>query len=179
MFEHSKKQKKRILCTLLLFCSLAGEPSSSGFIVAQAPHDPHHHLRLSDVREQVQPDVEIAEVILDRSVSKQNIVQSRDGRHEAFTSHHPNQSATFRVHFRERGTRKVYEVRGLPLPHRPFSDLAWANNRTLIFDRWSQPHYGIHYAIDVRRKKLVRASAFPDEIYLEQLNPKARRHNAQ
>ena len=34
------------------------------------------------------------------------------------------------------------------------------NNRTLVFDRWSQPHYGIHSVVDVRRKKLVMASAF-------------------
>ena len=180
MFEHSEKQKKCIiLCTVLLLCSLTGEPISSVSIVAQATHDAHRHLRLSEVTEQVLPVVEIAEVILDRSLSKENIAQSRDGRYEAFTSPHPDQSASFRIYFRERGTRKVYEVRGLPLPHRPFSDLAWANNRTLVFDRWSQPHYGIHYAVNVRRKKLVRASAFPDEIYLEQQNPKARRHNGQ
>ena len=67
--------------------------------------------------------MEIAEVILDKSVSKKSLAQTRDGRYEAFASHHPDQAASFRVYFMERGTGKVYEVRGLPLPHRPFSAL--------------------------------------------------------
>ena len=119
------------------------------------------------------PKVEIAEVTLDKSVSRENVARSWDGRYEAFTTYHPDQSPSFRIYFAQRGTGRVYEVRGLPLPHRPFSDLAWVNNRTLAFDRWSQPHYGIHYAVNVKGKKLMRASAFPDEFYIEQQKPKA------
>jgi hypothetical protein len=124
--------------------------------------------------EQVLPGVEIAEVTLEKIVSKENLVLSRDGRYEAFTSYHPYQSPSFRIYFVERQIARVYEVRGLPLLHRPFTHLLWVNNRTLVFDRWSQPHYGIHYVVNARRKKLERASAFPDEFYLQQQNPKAR-----
>jgi len=167
-----------IVCAalLLLLGSLSGEAASSAYVVAQ---DAHRHLRLGDVREQILPDVEIAEVTLDKSVSKENLARSRDGRYEAFTSYNPDQSPSFRIYFAESRTGKIYEVCGLPLPHRPFSDLAWVNNRMLAFDRWSQPHYGIHYAVNVTGKKLVRASAFPDEFYLEQQRPKARRKKKQ
>jgi hypothetical protein len=54
----------------------------------------------------------------------------------------------------------VYEIQGIPLEYRPFSDLEWSGDR-LIFDRLSQPHYGIHYEVDVEKKKLVVAEAFP------------------
>ena len=179
MLGRSKTHKKSIiLCAALLLSSMSREGASLAYVTAQAPRDAHRHLRLGDVREQVLPDVEIAEVTLDKSVSKENLARSRDGRYEAFTSYNPAGSPSFRIYFVERNRGKVYEVRGLPLPNRPFSDLAWVNNRMLVFDRWSQPHYGIHYAVNVRGKKLVRAAAFPDEFYLEQQRPKARRKKA-
>jgi hypothetical protein len=168
-----------IFCAALLLGSLSAEATSSAYVVAQASSRAHRHLRLGDVKEQVLPDVEIDEITFDKSVTKENLARSLDGRYEAFTSYHPDQFPSFSIYFVERGTGKGYEVRGLPLPHRPFSDLVWVNNRTLVFDRWSQPHYGIHYVVNVRRKKLVRASAFPDEFYLEQQRPKARRKKEQ
>src|SRR6266536_139778 len=175
MVGHPETQKKSIiLCAAFLLGSLSGEAASSAYVVPQAPRDTHRHLRLGDIMDQILPDVEFAETTLDKSVRKENLARSRDRRYEAFTSYHPDQSPNFRIYFVERGTGKVYEVRGLPLPHRPFSDLAWVNNRTLAFDRWSQPHYGIHYVVNVREKKLVRAAAFPDAFYLEQQMPKAR-----
>jgi hypothetical protein len=127
------------------------------------------------VREQIIHDVEIAEVTLDKGVTRENLARSRGGRYEAFTSYQPGQLPSYRIYFAERGTGKVYEVRGLPLPHRPFSDLVWVSGRTLAFDRWSQPHYGIHYVVSVRGRKLLRASAFPDEFFLEQQRTKPRR----
>jgi hypothetical protein len=63
---------------------------------------------------------------------------------------------------------KVFEIEGLPLEHRPFSDLVWVENRYLIFDRWSQPHYGMHYVVDALEKKLILATPFPDQFYLDQ-----------
>jgi len=145
---------------------------SSAYVVAQKSLDAHRHLKLGDVRRVVLPDVEIAEVTLDKSVAKRNLRRSRDQRYEAFTTYTPNESLSFRIYFVERVTGRVYEVRGLPLPYRPFSALSWVNNRTLAFDRWSQPHYGVHYVVDVRNKRLVTAAAFPDEFYLEQQRPK-------
>ena len=178
MFSQSKTQKKSIiLITTLFLGSLSGEFASSGYVAAQASSDAHRHRSLGDVREQMLPNAEIAEINLDKSVTKENLSRSRDGRYEAFTSYIPDESPSFHLYFVE-SSGKAYEVRGLPLPHRPFSNLVWVNNLTLVFDRWSQPHYGIHYVVNVREKKLVSASAFPDEFYLEQQRPKERQKNA-
>mgnify|MGYP001587957400 FL=1 len=59
-----------------------------------------------------------------------------------------------------------YELRGLPLPWRPLGALKWADTDRLAFDRWSQPHYGIHYVLDVRHGRLVLAAPFPDAFML-------------
>jgi hypothetical protein len=54
------------------------------------------------------------------------------------------------------------EIRGLPFEWRPFSNLTWADDRTLMFDRWSSPHDGMHYALDVVGGRLVAAQSFHD-----------------
>lgn len=178
MLGYTEMNKQAILlCAALLVSSLTNAVPSSANVVAQNSVDAYRHLKLGDVMEQALPDVEVAEVTLDRSLTKENLARSRDRRYEAFTSYHPDQSPSFRIYFVERATRKVYEVRCLPLPYRPFSNLSFVNNRMLVFDRWSQPHYGIHYAVNVREKRLVTAGAFPDEFFLEQQKPKARRKN--
>ena len=91
---------------------------------------------------------------------------SRNKKYEAFTV------AGTRLFVLERATGKILEIRGLPLEWRPFSELFWADNQTLIFDRWSQPHYGVHYAVNLKSGKLVVAVPFPDEFYLQQQRPK-------
>jgi hypothetical protein len=159
----------------ILLCALVGEAGRPAHVSAQASRGAHRHLRLSDVREQIIDDVEIAEVTLGEGVTRENLARSRGGRYEAFTAYHDGQLPGYRIYFAERGAGKVYEVRGLPLPHRPFSDLVWINSSTLAFDRWSQPHYGIHYVVSVSGRKLLRASAFPDEVFLEQQRTKPRR----
>ena len=176
MFSHSGIKNGIILCAALLLGALSGVVSSSAHVAAQKSVKAHRHLKLGDVMREVLPDVEVAEVTLDKSLTKENVTRSRDRRYEAFTTYTPNESLSFRIYFVERATGKVYEVRGLPLPHRPYSNLSWSNNRTLLFDRWSQPHYGVHYAVNVREKRLVIAAAFPDEFFLEQQRPNQRRN---
>ncbi len=41
---------------------------------------------------------------------------------------------------------------------RPFSDLVWIDDRILIFDQWTQPYYGMHYAVNVPERKMLLAS---------------------
>jgi hypothetical protein len=52
-------------------------------------------------------------------------------------------------------TSQIYEIQGLPLRWRPFSNLAWVTDHILTVDRWSQPHYGIRYTIDVVEMKII------------------------
>jgi hypothetical protein len=104
----------------------------------------------------------MAETALESGTKKDNLVASRARRYEAFTV-----DGT-RLFIGERRTGKLFEIRGLPLEWRPFSDLTWADNKTLLFDRWSQPHYGVHYEVNVKSRKLIVALPFPDEVYSQQ-----------
>ncbi len=46
---------------------------------------------------------------------------------------------------------------------RPFSALVWVSDSILVFDQWSQPHYGVHYAVDLANQRLILASPFTDQ----------------
>jgi hypothetical protein len=63
------------------------------------------------------------------------------------------------------------ELSGLPLPHRPITGLVWVWDRYLVFDRWSTPHYGIHYVVDAEERTLLLAAPFADSLYLDRQRP--------
>jgi hypothetical protein len=104
------------------------------------------------------PEFSLAETSLEAGMKKEDLITSRNRRYDAFTI------SDTRLLITDRKTAKVFEIRGLPLDWRPFSDLAWMDNQTLVFDRWSQPHYGVHYEVNVSRKRLIRAVPFPDKV---------------
>jgi hypothetical protein len=95
---------------------------------------------------------------------------SPNGRQRAFVHEVPDEQGG-RICLQETETGKSSELLGIPLPHRPISDLAWIGDTLLTFDRWSQPHYGIHYVIDVKQLKLVLSAPYPDELMLRQQQP--------
>ena len=99
----------------------------------------------------------MSEVSLDANTKKENLITNRTRTYEAFTVDRT------RLFVAERRTGNVFEIKGLPLEWRPFSDLTWANEHIFMFDRWSQPHYGVHYSVDVKEKRLIAAVPFPDK----------------
>jgi hypothetical protein len=104
------------------------------------------------------PEFSFAETSLEAAMLRENLTTNRHKKYDAFIV-----SGT-RLFVTERRTGKIFEIKGLPLEWRPFSDLIWADNRTLMFDRWSQPHYGVHYAVNVETRRLVAAVPFPDQV---------------
>ena len=122
----------------------------------------HRHLRIGESVGVDIPEFSMPETSLEAGLEKENLITNRTSKYEAFTV-----SGT-RLFVAEQGMGKIFEICGLPLEWRPFSDLMWADNKTLIFDRWSQPHYGVHYAVNVKTRKLLVAAPFPDKFYLEQ-----------
>ena len=114
------------------------------------------------------PEFSMTEASVEAGWEKEDAVTNRSRSHEAFTV------SSTRLFINERRTGKTFEVKGLPLGWRPFSDLTWANDRTLMFDRWSQPHFGVHYAVNAQRRKLIAAVPFPDKWQFEQGRPKRR-----
>jgi hypothetical protein len=129
----------------------------------------HRHIGLNkaDIGEAI-PEFSMVETSLAAGTKRENLIKSRKREYEAFTVNGT------RIFVAELRTGKLSEILGLPLGWRPFSDLAWADGRTLMFDRWSQPNYGVHYAVDVVSRRLLAAVPFPDKQFLEQQRAKRR-----
>ena len=102
------------------------------------------------------PEFSVAETSLAAGAKTQDTVTDRRRRYDAFTVSDTQLFVT------ERRTGKTREIRGLPFEWRPFSGVMWADSRTLVFDRWSSPHAGVHYAVDIVSGRLVAAVAFRD-----------------
>ncbi|OGI60324.1 hypothetical protein A2641_01230 [Candidatus Nomurabacteria bacterium RIFCSPHIGHO2_01_FULL_37_25] len=127
--------------------------------------DPHHHLvDVEDVMKEIRATFKLVLVDPDIVVQKENpcpacySVVSPDKTLRAFTTYESGTGD--RIFIEETQTKKIFEIQGLPLPYRPFSGLVWINNHILVFDRWSQPHYGIHYAVDFSIKTLLIAAPY-------------------
>ena len=114
----------------------------------------HRHLGTTQSVAVDIPEFSMAETSLEPDVKMEKLVMSRNKKYDAFTV-----DGT-RLFVTERETKKIFEIKGLPLEWRPFSDLSWVNNQTLMFDRWSQPHYGVHYVVNVKTRKLLVVSPF-------------------
>ena len=104
-------------------------------------------------------DVAMANTTLALGTARDTVVTDRARRYDAFTV---ATGQRFRLYVADRRTHRVREVRGIPFEWRPFSDLAWKDGRTLLFDRWSSPHDGVHYVVDVARGRLAAAAGFHD-----------------
>jgi hypothetical protein len=75
-----------------------------------------------------------------------------------------------RIFVKELASGQVIEIQGIPLPHRPYSNLQWLDDSLLTVDRWSQPHYGIRYIVDVPGRTLILAVPIFDEVYADTLS---------
>ena len=116
------------------------------------------------------PDVRLVPLELPAGVERKGTVVSPDERLRAYIVEMPRdpdkQVELVCVERVESG--QTFALPGAPLPWRSYSGLAWASDQYLVFDRWSQPHYGMHYVVDVYEMRLVHAAPFPDRFYLEQ-----------
>ena len=132
--------------------------------------DPHHHVVDVTGEQPVDiPDFAIVEASVDPVLRRENITDNQAETLRAFCIYEfaQNEYSRYRIFAEELQTGTTYEIQGLPLQWREFTDLVWVTNNILVFDRWSQPHYGVHYAVDVQEKKLLLASPFPDELWLD------------
>jgi len=127
-----------------------------------SPSDPHHHaVPVHDTPWMTDLAPEVSIVAVADGVAGSDFVFSPDAKWRAYIVQSGDEPGG-RVRFEMVGDEATYEVRGLPLPQRPLSGLTWLDADRLTFDRWSQPHHGIHYVVDVRRRRLELAAPFPD-----------------
>ena len=70
-----------------------------------------------------------------------------------------------RVFIRNEKSKTVYEIRGEELgieAGRPVDELKWRDTYTLSYERWTGPHYGHRYVINVRTLKQIAAYSLTD-----------------
>ena len=134
--------------------------------------DPHNHVvdvSQTGLSPESTADFRMEEVSLDLGLKRENVTENPSRTFQAFTVCDPTLCSSGdccqeRILAEDIKTNRIYEIQGLPLRWRPFSDLVWITDDILIFDRWSNPDYGIHYAVNVREKRLLLASPFPRQI---------------
>lgn len=134
--------------------------------------DPHNHVvdvNRTGLSPESSADFAMVEVSLDPSLERENSTENPEGTFQAFTVCDPalcsdENCCQDRILVEDTQTDQIYEIQGLPLRWRPFSDLVWITNDILVFDRWSNPDYGVHYAVNVREKRLLLASPFPGQL---------------
>jgi hypothetical protein len=102
------------------------------------------------------PELTFVDTTLGASVVRERLVTDRRRGYDAFTVDDTH------LFVRDLRTHREREVRGLPLEWRPFSHPAWTSDGILLVDRWSSPHYAMHYALDVAHRRLAAAQAFHD-----------------
>jgi hypothetical protein len=125
--------------------------------------DPHMHANLGDsMLGDIAPDVDIREVEDAPLPAKGKGVLNPERTMRAFTLSYKD-AAVEQLLVEDLGSHEVYLIDGLPFPNRPFSDIVWAKGDLLVFDRWTNPHMGVHYVADMKAKKLVVAALLADE----------------
>jgi hypothetical protein len=70
-----------------------------------------------------------------------------------------------RVFIRDEMSKSVYEIRGEELyaeVARTVEELKWINAHTISYERWTSPHYGHRYIIDVATLKQTGAYILSD-----------------
>ncbi len=131
---------------------------------AQTKRHPHGRLQ-NDLLTKMQDVMMLAETKTKANAKRANVARNASGTYEAFTLDVPTEgdenNLREAIFVEDKRQRKIYELKGFDFP-RPFADLAWSNNNTLIFDQWMQPHSGVHYGVDVSRNKLIAAATFSE-----------------
>lgn len=110
-------------------------------------------------------EVAIVEVSSLQNQERDNITVNQAQTYQAFTICEPlfeAEGCQEKIFIEEMTTGKYYQIEGIPMSWRPFTNLIWTDEKILEFDRWSTPHYRLHYTVDMTEKKLVDVSEFEE-----------------
>jgi len=117
------------------------------------------------------PEGDLAEKIEKDGRGKKLLAESPDKIRQAFVFCVPSGSkdvpaCASRVFVTDLGTDETYEITGEELfieANRPVDGLKWINNYTLSYERWTNPHYGHRYVVDLKRLKQTAAFILSDQ----------------
>jgi hypothetical protein len=147
----------KVYRTRIIIFALAVLSAFPFAVAAQVPRAHRHSGKMESMLKEIERDFSFAETTLESDASREGVVKNKHRTFEAFTV------SGARIFVKDLKSGKIFEIKGLPFEWRDFSDLAWADNQTLMFDRWVQPRYGNHYAVNVVQRKLTEAAPFPDK----------------
>jgi hypothetical protein len=117
------------------------------------------------------PDGDLAEKIEKYPTGKSTLAENPDKVRQAFVFCVPSgskevTSCVRRVFVTDLGTDETYEISG----EEPFieagrliNSLRWINNDTLSYERWTTPHVGHRYVVDIKKKKQTDAFILLDQ----------------
>ncbi len=158
-------------------CQISSSQSTDATKV-ELPSDPHHHP--VDVHES-STDLDLCNKDFgmvktpspSKPIQREHITANQRRSWKAFTVcvPMPEQSAQCqdKLYVEDIQASQTYEIQTTCfLPWRPFSSFVWLTDDILVFDQWATPHFGHHYAVDMREGRLVLASPFPDQETLDQ-----------
>lgn len=153
-----------LLSALLTSLALIGIAASA---TAQVKRHPRHG-RLANMLPEMQDSVTLVEVQPQAKARRASVARNARRTYEAYLLEVPLNNESNNLHevifIEDKRSGKIYEVRGFDFP-RPFTDLVWRGDNTLVFDQWMQPHYAVHYEINVAQGKLVVAATFWERGY--------------
>ena len=117
------------------------------------------------------PDGDLADKIEKDGRGKSTLAESPDQIRQAFVFCVPfrikgNGSCVHRVFVTDLGTDVTYEIMGedvLIESNRPVDSLKWINNNTLSYERWTGPHFGHRYVLDIKQMKQTGAFILSDQ----------------
>jgi len=156
---NNKHRNSRKIGLVLVLCFLIAiimgscqnsEPQNSR-LPTPTLDDPHHHgVDISHIG--IPVEIKVVEVTMDPNIVRENVTANQSRTFKAFTTY----EESFNIFVEDTVEGVTMEIQGFPSPWRPFSDLVWITDDILVFDRWANPHYGVHYTINIRRKHCFR-----------------------
>lgn len=117
------------------------------------------------------PEGDLADKIEKDGRGRSTLAESPDKIRQAFVFCVPSgskevPSCVHRVFVTDLGTDETYEITGEELfieANRPVDNLKWTNNNTLSYERWTGPHYGHRYVVDIKQMKQIGAFILSDQ----------------
>jgi hypothetical protein len=117
------------------------------------------------------PSGDLATAVEKYPTGKSTLTMSSDKRYEASVFCVPSRSSEVpncvqRVFILDLQTDENYEIVGEELgieSMRIIDELKWINNSTLSYERWTGPHYGHRYIVDIKQMKQTGAFILSDQ----------------
>lgn len=137
----------------------------------RAVRDPDSAKILSIKEARDLPEGDIAETLERDGRGRSTLAESPDQIHQTFVYCVPSgskdvSSCVRRVFFTDLGTDITYEITGEELfieANRIVDNLKWIDNRTLSYERWTEPHFGHRYVVDIKQMRQIGAFILSDQ----------------